>query len=103
MIRLVKHKYKAVPVEIEGIRFASKKEGRYFQQLRLREKSGEIVFFLRQVPIHLPGNVRYVIDFLEFHADGTVHFVDVKGIRTEAYKIKKRMVEAVYPITIEEK
>lgn len=103
MIRLVKHKYKAIPVEIEGIRFASKKEGRYFQQLRIREKSGEIVFFLRQVPIHLPGNVRYVIDFLEFHADGTVHFVDVKGIRTEAYKIKKRMVEAVYPITIEEK
>lgn len=47
MIRLVKHKYKAIPVEIEGIRFASKKEGRYFQQLRIREKSGEIVFFFK--------------------------------------------------------
>jgi hypothetical protein len=58
-------------------------------------------FFLRQVPLHLPGGTRLVVDFLEFHADGTTHFVDAKGMKTEAFKIKKREIEAHYPITIE--
>lgn len=57
--------------------------------------------FLRQVPLHI-GVVRYVVDFVRFDADGTVHFVDVKGHKTDMYKMKKRMVEAEYPITIEE-
>lgn len=57
--------------------------------------------FLRQVPFHLPGGVKYVVVFQEFHADGTVHFVDVKGMETAQFKTKKRMVEATYPVDIE--
>jgi len=71
--------------------------------LKMRVKVGEVVFFLRQVPIHLPGGTKLVIDFLEFWADGSCHFVDVKGRPTPAYKIKKREVEYHYPIEIEEK
>lgn len=96
------HKFNAVRTEVDGISFSSKKEATYYSTLRLRQKAGEVLFFLRQVPLHLPGNVRYVVDFQEFHADGTVHFVDVKGLKTEQYKMKKKMVEAVYPIYIEE-
>lgn len=60
------------------------------------------MFYLRQVPFHLPGGVVYRVDFQEFHANGAVRFVDVKGHRTESYKAKKRMVEALYPVEIEE-
>lgn len=95
------HKYRAKAVEVDGFRFDSKREARYYINLKLRKEAGEVLTFLRQVPIHLPGGTILRIDFLEFHADGSVHFVDVKGVATEAFKIKKREVEALYPFTIE--
>jgi len=98
---VIRHKYKAVKTEADGIRFDSKIEARYYEQLKLRQRAGEVVFFLRQVPLHLPGSVRYVVDFQEFHSDGSVHFVDVKGMETKEFKTKKRIVESIYPITIE--
>ena len=102
MIKYHRHKFHAVRTELDGIKFASKKEARYYSELKLRQKAGEVVFFLRQVPFHLPGNVKYVVDFVEFWANGEVHFVDVKGMRTKEYIAKKKMVEAIYPVTIEE-
>lgn len=99
-MQFIRHKFNAKRTEAYGISFASKKEAAYYQTLCLRQKAGEVLFHLRQVPVHLPGNVRYVVDFLEFHADGTCRFVDVKGMKTQQYKMKKRMVEALYPIEI---
>ena len=99
--RRPRHKFNATRVEFDGIRFDSKKEASYYKRLKLRQQSGDILFFLRQVPFHLPGGVRYVVDFQEFHADGTVHFVDVKGMQTPEFKAKKKMVEALYrPVEI---
>ena len=97
----VRHKFNAVRTESDGINFDSKKEARYYGQLKLRMRSGEVLFFLRQVPLHLPGGVRYVVDFQEFHSDGTVHFVDVKGMQTKDFVMKKKMVESIYPVEIE--
>lgn len=91
------HKYKAEATVVDGIRFDSKKEARYYQQLKIRKMAGEILGWFRQVPIHLPGGTILRIDFLEFHTDGTCHLVDVKGVETEAFKIKKREAEAAYP------
>lgn len=96
-----KHKFRAKPTQVDGFKFPSQKEARYYVNLKLRVRAGEVLFFLRQVPIHLPGGTKLVIDFLEFHADGMVHFVDTKGIKTETFKIKRREVEALYPFDIE--
>ena len=98
---MIRHKFHAQPTECDGIKFASKAEARYYAQLKLRQRAGEVVFFLRQVPIHLPGDVRYVMDFMIFEANGEVRMVDVKGVETESFRAKKRMVEALYPIKIE--
>ena len=100
-MRIHRHKFNAKAVEYDGIRFDSKKEGNYYLQLQLRVKAGEVVFFLRQVPFHLPGGVKYIVDFMEFHADGTVHMVDVKGMTTDKFIMKKKMVEDLYPVIIE--
>ena len=97
-----RHKFFAVKTECDGIKFPSKKEAACYEELKQRQKEGEIIFFLRQIPIFLPGGVRYVVDFLTFNADGTVHFVDGKGMQTPVYKAKKKIVEATYPIAIEE-
>jgi len=101
-MKRLRHKYSAVATTLDGHRFSSKKEARYYSQLKLRVAAGEVVQFLMQVPFHLPGGVRYVCDFLEFHASGEVHFVDTKGMETASFKAKKRMVETIYaPIKIE--
>lgn len=99
-LRHVKHKFNAIRAEVDGEKFQSKKEARYFSQLQLARQSGELLFFLRQVPFHLPGGVRYVCDFAEFWKSGEVRFVDVKGFATAVYKSKKKMVEAMYPVKI---
>jgi hypothetical protein len=99
----IRHKYHAKPMELDGIKFASTKEANYYCQLKALKASGTVLFFLRQVPLHLPGGVKFVVDFVEFWASGHVRFVDVKGFKTEQYKAKKRMVESLYsPVEIEE-
>lgn len=84
------------------IRFDSKREAEYFDGLALAQKGGPLLFFLRQVPIHLPGGVTYRLDFLEFWANGDIRWVDVKGRKTQQYIDKKKQVEALYPIKITE-
>ena len=85
-------KYGNVITTVDGIRFDSKREARYYEQLKLRQQAGEV--------IHLPGGTRYVLDFLVFLRDGNVDFVDVKGRETKEFRIKKREVEHHYPIKV---
>lgn len=84
-----------------GILFASAKEMNYCKDLQLLQKAGELKFYLRQVPFDLPGRIKYRVDFVEFYKDGTVHFVDVKGVETPSFILKKKQVEALYPVRIE--
>ena len=97
------HKFRAKPKTLDGIRFHSTKEADYYSGLLLKQKAGIVLYHHRQVPIALPGGVTYRVDFQEFHADGTVHYVENKGYETPEWKIKQRMVEALYPFTIEVK
>jgi hypothetical protein len=97
-----KNKYNAKKTERDGFRFDSQKEARRYDKLMLLKESGEVLFFLRQCPFHLPGNVTYRVDFIVFWVDGHVSIEDVKGMRTPQYVLKKKMVESLYPVTIEE-
>ena len=97
----MRHKFNAQPTEVNGRRYDSKKEAKYATELALRQQAGEVLFWLEQVPFHLPGNTKYRVDFMEFHADNTVHFVDVKGMETQVFKLKKRQVEELFPVEIE--
>jgi len=96
----IRHKFNAVRTECGGISFPSKAEARYYEELKLRQKAGQVLFFLRQVPIDFPGG-KYVVDFLEFWQDGTVHFVEVKGFETPQFKTKRAIVESLYPFKLE--
>lgn len=97
-----RHKYHAIQKKVDGISFASKKEAKRYEDLKLLQRSGEVVFFLRQTPFHLPGNTKYVCDFTIFWSDGRVTFNEVKGYRTQNYLLKRKLVESLYPIKIEE-
>lgn len=105
-------KYRNVSMEVDGIRFASKREAERWCQLRLREKAGEISHLERQpvfklaigdrpVLIRSKGypngrQARYVADFAYF--DGEKRVVeDAKGHRTRDFILKKAIVEAMFP------
>lgn len=100
-MKRARHKFGAVRTEQNGRTYASKAEARYAANLDMRQRAGEVVFWLPQVPIPLPGKTKYVVDFLVFEADGTVRFVDVKGVETPMFVLKKKQVEALFPIEIE--
>lgn len=100
---------RATPTVVDGIRFHSKLEARYYEMLKLRvlAPSDPLQFFLRQVPIPLGGGVTYRIDFVEFSSNYDdpempyyVTWTDVKGYETEMFKTKKKLVESMYPIKI---
>lgn len=97
---MIRHKFNAVRTELDGIKFDSKREAEYYSELKERVTNGEVVFFLRQCPFHLPGNIKYIVDFVEFLATGDVLFTDVKGMETPVYKMKKKLVESTYPIKL---
>ena len=101
---MIFHKFHAKPQRVDGLHFASKKEAEFYKELCLRRsEGGDVLFFLRQVPFHLPEGEKYLCDFQVFFRDGTVQFTDIKGFRTRDYVRKKRLVETYYPITIEER
>ncbi len=58
-----RHKFGAFPCERDGKKFPSKLQARYYDKLLMLQSSGQVLFFLRQIPFVLPGSVRYVLTF----------------------------------------
>lgn len=98
-------KYGAKATTVDGIRFASKLESQVYERLKLAQAARTITYFLRQVPLHLPGNVRYVVDFVAFRVYGgnvaQVRYFDAKGVDTPTGKAKRRITEGIYPFHVE--
>lgn len=98
--RPIRHKFGAKACERDNKKFPSKLERRYYDNLKIRQASGEVIFFLRQVAFDLPGNTRYICDFQVFLADDTVEFIDTKGRDTPLSIAKRKIVEDIYPVKI---
>ncbi len=123
-----KSKYGSRKVTVDGITFDSKKEAGRYQQLKLLERAGEISGLLLQVKYVLipaqrepcndiytsgakkgcfkPGKLlekecSYVADFVYIRGGKTV-VEDTKGFRTEAYKIKRKLMLHIHGIRIKE-
>jgi hypothetical protein len=99
-------KYRAKAVTVDGIRFPSRLEANRYGQLKLLERAGEISGLTLQpeYPITVNGvNCgTYKADFRYVEkANGTV-IEDTKGFATPVYKLKKKLVEAIYGIQISE-
>lgn len=99
---MIRHKFYAKTTELDGITFSSRKEAKRYMELKMLKTASEVLFYLRQVPFHLPGNVRYVCDFMVFWTNGEITIEDVKGMKLPLYEAKKKILEAIYPIKITE-
>ena len=110
-----RNKWHVAPKEernYNGKVYASKKEARYAQELDLRVRAGELSFYLEQVPFLITtgkGAIIHRIDFVTFTGRGdegkspryNVEFIEVKGYDTPLGKLKRKLVEEKYSITIE--
>src|SRR5215469_10960241 len=99
------HKYHAKAVTIDGIRFASTREGKRYAELKLLAKAGEINGLTLQPEFDFKVNgakiFTYIADFSYFEKEREV-IEDVKGVRTAVYRLKKRLIEAYHNIEIVE-
>ena len=100
-----RNKYGNRRAEVDGIRFDSQKEARYYEELMLRYRAGNLKLVLLQVPFILPGPVRYYADFLTIDNDGRFEVIDVKSEATRKNRVyinKKKQMKAVWGIEIKE-
>lgn len=100
-----KHKYSAKPTVVDGIRFASKREAKRYGELKLLEKLGEIEDLELQPKFVLEVNgiliCTYVGDFSYFDKSSEQEIVeDAKGVKTPEYRLKKKLMKAVWDIEI---
>lgn len=100
-------KYNARKTKRDGITFDSKKEADRWSFLRAEEKAGRIRSLQRQVEyrcfVEKKLITTYLADFRYYDCVRRRWTVeDVKGFRTKEYVIKKRLVEALFAIVIEE-
>ena len=125
---MIRSKYGNRKTVVDGITFDSKKEANRFRELQLLERAGKITALQRQVKYVLiptqreftneiykkgahqghfkPGKVlekecSYIADFA-YIQDGAYVVEDTKGVRTEAYKIKRKLMLERYGIQIKE-
>ncbi len=100
------NKYGAIAVAEDGYRFDSKAERDRYRELRLMQHAGHIrdLRVHERFPLRVNGQTvcTYVADFT-YHDDRGVFVVeDVKGARTQAYVIKRKLMRAVWGIAITE-
>ena len=96
------NKYKNKKVIYNGIKFDSQKEKNYYIKLKVLEEYGKIKDLKLQVKFELQPKfqfenktiqaISYIADFTYYDENNVFHIVDTKGVRTEVYKIKKKMM-----------
>lgn len=120
-------KYGNKKITVDGVTFDSKKEYLRWCELRLLERAGQIADLQRQVKYELiPAQYEeferystktgkrlkngtrcvekecsYIADFV-YKQDGQTVVEDTKGVRTEAYIIKRKLMLHIHGIKIRE-
>lgn len=97
-------KYHNHPTIYNDRRFDSKKEAEHAQLLDLMRRASDpenrvtSVLYQYRMPIVVNGVkiADYICDFYVSFADGRKELHEVKGFKTDVYKIKKKLVEAIY-------
>ena len=96
------NKYNNKKTIVDGIKFDSEMESRYYLYLKQLKEIGEVVDFilqptyLLQEGFNLNGKrirpITYKADFKVIYKDGHEEVIDVKGKLTEEFKIKRKML-----------
>jgi len=106
-------KFKNIKVRTKAGKFDSKRELKEYERLLALKKIGVVKSIERQVRFLLLDTARsqtttyrkrfYIADFVVVYDDGRKEIIDVKGFRTEMYRIKKHLFFIKYGVEIIEK
>lgn len=102
----MRHKYNAQKTVVDGIKFDSKKEAMRYEHLKNLERVGKIDRLVLQPRYTLQDRfecsdgeklrkIEYVADF-EYEEDGVMVVEDVKGMKTDVYKLKRKWFKHNY-------
>ena len=96
-------KYRNIKTTLDGFQFDSRREGFRWIQLRQMERDGAIKKLQRQVvfPLIVNGELlcKYKADFV-YETAGKRIVEDVKGVRTDMYRLKKKLMRIILGIEI---
>lgn len=85
--------------EYNGVKYHSKREARYAEELDWLRKAGRIQRWERQVKIELKvlGVLicNYIVDFKVINRYGGIEFHEVKGVETPDFKLKWKLFEVL--------
>lgn len=100
-------KYNSQKITQDGICFDSKDEFKYYEALKDMKAKGLIHSFELQpkftlIPSFKKNNktyraITYIADFIVYTLDGQEIVIDVKGMKTDVFKIKHKLFEYFYP------
>jgi hypothetical protein len=101
-------KYRNRKTTVDGIEFHSKKEADFYCELKLRQKANDFLVFNLQPEFVLQNPftdregkkhqaIKYRADFMILHHEGTEEVIDVKGMKTKEYLLKKKLFLAKFP------
>jgi hypothetical protein len=108
------NKFGAIQTEVDGIKFASRHEANRYIELKYMERAHLITDLQLQKVYTLIGDqrdekgkilerpVKYVADFVYKTKDGQTVVEDAKGLRTDVYKIKRKLMLMIYGIRVQE-
>lgn len=108
---MIFRKYHNKKTIIDGIKFDSKKEAARWCELKKLEEAGEISDLRRQIPFILINGeegpdgrklrpLKYVADFVYYDKNDNQVVEDSKGMKTDVYKLKKRLMWHLFRIAI---
>ena len=104
-------KYNNKKIAVDGIIFDSKKEAARYSELKILLKAG-LIFDLELQPVYeiqpsykrqgkTVRAIKYLADF-RYQENGKTVVEDVKGFKTDMYKLKKKLVEYKFDVIIKE-
>ncbi|WP_144517452.1 DUF1064 domain-containing protein [Bacillus thuringiensis] len=100
-------KYNNKKVHLDDYVFDSQAEAHYYECLKIRYARGEVQGFERQPVFKLQPAfkkhnksfqaITYIADFLVYLPNGEVEVIDIKGVITETFNVKRKLFEYKYP------
>ncbi len=94
-------KYRAKKTVVDNITFDSIAESKYYEQLKWLLQAKQIKSFNLQPKFLLQEGfkkngvtvrkIEYIADFEVHKLDGSIEIVDVKGVETDVFSLKKRL------------
>ena len=98
------NKYNNIKTVVDGIKFDSKREAYYYLYYKRLQENKIISDLKLQTPIKFDIDGKHIFTYkadFEYEDEYGHHYIDVKGVETPVFRLKKKLIEAKYKIIIE--